>query len=46
MSSTKENVQTIFPFKKNIWSFDVISLVLDEHNKGQLRDIMRHKSKA
>lgn len=37
--STKENVQTIFPFKKNIWSFDVISLVLDPHNIGQLRDI-------
>ena len=43
--STKENVQTIFPFKKNIWSFDVISLVLDEHNKGQLRDIYESKVK-
>lgn len=43
--STKENVQTIFPFKKNIWSFDVISLVLDEHNKGQLRDIYESKIK-
>lgn len=43
--STNENVQTIFPFKKNIWSFDVISLVLDEHNKGQLRDIYEQKVK-
>ncbi len=37
--STKENVQTIFPFKKNIWSFDVLDLVLDMHNTGQLKDI-------
>jgi 3'-phosphoadenosine 5'-phosphosulfate sulfotransferase (PAPS reductase)/FAD synthetase len=37
--STKDNVQTIFPFKKNIWSFDVLDLVLDYHNIGQLKDI-------
>jgi len=37
--SRKENVQTIFPFKKNIWSYDVLELVLDIHNTGQLRDI-------
>lgn len=43
--STKENVQTIFPFKKNIWSFDVISLVLDQHNIGQLKDIYEIKVK-
>jgi 3'-phosphoadenosine 5'-phosphosulfate sulfotransferase (PAPS reductase)/FAD synthetase len=43
--STKENVQTIFPFKKNIWSSDVIMLVLDEHNIGQLRDIYENKVK-
>lgn len=43
--STKENVQTIFPFKKNIWSADVIMLVLDEHNIGQLRDIYEKKVK-
>ena len=41
--STKENVQTIFPFKKNIWSADVIMLVLDEHNIGQLSDIYEKK---
>ncbi|MEX2410154.1 MAG: phosphoadenosine phosphosulfate reductase [Candidatus Paceibacterota bacterium] len=43
--STKENVQTIFPFKKNIWSADVIMLVLDEHNIGQVRDIYEKKVK-
>lgn len=43
--STKENVQTIFPFKKNIWSFDVISLVLDEYNTGQLKEIYEKKVK-
>ena len=43
--STQENVQTIFPFKKNIWSFDVISLVLDQHNIGQLKDIYEKKVK-
>tara|TARA_Y100001935_G_scaffold184304_1_gene152901 strand:- start:6157 stop:7353 length:1197 start_codon:yes stop_codon:yes gene_type:complete len=37
--SRKPNVQTIFPFKKNIWSFDVLDLVLDYHNTGQLKDI-------
>ena len=37
--SRKENVQTIFPFKKNIWSSDVLELVLDIHNTGQLKDI-------
>jgi 3'-phosphoadenosine 5'-phosphosulfate sulfotransferase (PAPS reductase)/FAD synthetase len=43
--STKENVQTIFPFKKNIWSFDVISLVLDQYNIGQLKEIYEKKVK-
>lgn len=43
--STQENVQTIFPFKKNIWSFDVISLVLDHHNIGQFKDIYENKVK-
>lgn len=37
--SVKPNVQTIFPFKKNIWSFDVLDLVLNPHNIGQLRAI-------
>ncbi|MFA5668670.1 MAG: phosphoadenosine phosphosulfate reductase family protein [Balneolaceae bacterium] len=37
--STKPNVQTIFPFKKNIWSFDVLDLVLDQYNVGQVKGI-------
>ncbi|MFN1835257.1 phosphoadenosine phosphosulfate reductase family protein [Balneola sp. MJW-20] len=37
--SRNENVQTIFPFKKNIWSFDVLDVVMDYHNTGQLKDI-------
>lgn len=37
--SRKENVQTIFPFKKNIWSFDVLDLVLDPNNTGQLKQV-------
>jgi hypothetical protein len=37
--SRSPNVQTIFPFKKNIWSFDVLDVVMDYHNTGQLRDI-------
>ncbi len=37
--SRKETVQTVFPFKKNIWSFDVLDVVLDYHNIGQLKHI-------
>jgi len=43
--STKPNIQSIFPYRKNIWSVDVISLVLDNHNIGQLRDIYESKIK-
>lgn len=30
--STKSNIQTIFPFRKNIWSLDVITKVLKNDN--------------
>jgi len=30
--STKPNIQTIFPFRRNIWSEDVISKILDNDN--------------
>jgi hypothetical protein len=30
--STKPNIQTIFPFRKNIWSIDVLSRVLSNQN--------------
>lgn len=30
--STKSNIQTVFPFRKNIWSVDVLSKVLSNDN--------------
>jgi 3'-phosphoadenosine 5'-phosphosulfate sulfotransferase (PAPS reductase)/FAD synthetase len=32
--STKDTIQSIFPFRKNIWSEDVIKIVLDNKNIG------------
>ena len=37
--STKPNIQAIFPFRKNIWSMDVINKVLHNDNIEQLSDI-------
>lgn len=37
--SKKENIQTIFPFRKNIWSEDVIKKVLANSNMEQLRSL-------
>ncbi len=34
--SRKPNIQSIFPFRKNIWSEDVIAKVLSESNSKQL----------
>lgn len=34
--STKKSIQSIFPFRKNIWSEDVISLVLSDTNRSVL----------
>lgn len=34
--SKKENIQTIFPFRKNIWSEDVIKKVLSNSNIDQI----------
>ncbi len=36
--STKSNIQSIFPFRKNIWSEDVISKVLLNQNINQLKE--------
>ena len=36
--SKKQNIQTIFPFRRNIWSEDVISLVFKSENKSLLID--------
>jgi 3'-phosphoadenosine 5'-phosphosulfate sulfotransferase (PAPS reductase)/FAD synthetase len=37
--STKPNIQAIFPFRKNIWSMDVINKVLHNDNIEQLANI-------
>ncbi len=36
--STKKNIQSIFPFRKNIWSEDVINLVLSNDKESDLLD--------
>lgn len=41
--STKKNIQSIFPFRKNIWSKDVINLVLKNENILNLTEIYRDK---
>lgn len=37
--STKPNIQAIFPFRRNIWSLDVINKVLHNDSIDQLREI-------
>lgn len=39
--STKPNIQAIFPFRRNIWSMDVIHKVLHNDNIAQLEEIYR-----
>jgi len=39
--STKPNIQAIFPFRRNIWSIDVIYRVLHNDNIAQLEEIYR-----
>ena len=39
--SKKTNIQSIFPFRKNIWSEDVITKVLDNSNIQVLSDLYR-----
>ena len=39
--STKSNIQSIFPFRKNIWSEDVVRKVLNNSNLGQLEKLYR-----
>lgn len=41
--STKPNVQSIFPFRRNIWSGDVIKTVLANSNIELLAEIMHNK---
>lgn len=37
--SSKPNVQAIFPFRRNIWSLDVINKVLHNNNREQITEI-------
>lgn len=37
--STKPNIQAIFPFRKNIWSIDVIHAVIHKNNIGRFKEI-------
>lgn len=37
--STKPNIQAIFPFRRNIWSLDVINMVLHNAQQEQIADI-------
>lgn len=39
--SRKPNIQSIFPFRKNIWSEDVISKVLSNSNSSIVRDLYK-----
>jgi 3'-phosphoadenosine 5'-phosphosulfate sulfotransferase (PAPS reductase)/FAD synthetase len=39
--STKQNIQAIFPFRKNIWSEDVVNKALINSNIEQLMDYYR-----
>lgn len=45
--STKPNIQSIFPFRKNIWSEDVVRKLLNNSNIGQIdryyRDFAENK---
>lgn len=41
--SKKSNIQSIFPFRKNIWSEDVISKVLKNENISALKEIYEFK---
>ena len=42
--STKPNIQAIFPFRRNIWSIDVINKVLNNDNLEQLTAIYERLS--
>jgi 3'-phosphoadenosine 5'-phosphosulfate sulfotransferase (PAPS reductase)/FAD synthetase len=39
--STKPNIQAIFPFRRNIWSMEVINKVLHDDTISQLADIYK-----
>lgn len=37
--STKSNIQSIFPFRKNIWSEEIIKSVLANDNRAEISDL-------
>jgi 3'-phosphoadenosine 5'-phosphosulfate sulfotransferase (PAPS reductase)/FAD synthetase len=39
--STKKNIQSIFPFRKNIWSEDVIAKMLNNQNFDKLQSLAK-----
>jgi 3'-phosphoadenosine 5'-phosphosulfate sulfotransferase (PAPS reductase)/FAD synthetase len=39
--STQPNIQAIFPFRRNIWSVDVINKVLSKDNMSQISEIYK-----
>lgn len=40
--STKKNIQSIFPFRRNIWSLDVISKLLSNQNIDNLKSLSKN----
>ena len=44
--SKKTNIQSIFPFRKNIWSLDVITKVLKNENIKSIEEIYKFSSKS
>jgi 3'-phosphoadenosine 5'-phosphosulfate sulfotransferase (PAPS reductase)/FAD synthetase len=40
--STKKNIQSIFPFRKNIWSEDVIAKMLSNQNFDKLQSLAKN----
>jgi hypothetical protein len=40
--STKKNIQSIFPFRKNIWSEDVVSKMMSNQNFEKLQEISKN----
>jgi 3'-phosphoadenosine 5'-phosphosulfate sulfotransferase (PAPS reductase)/FAD synthetase len=40
--STKKNIQSIFPFRKNIWSQDVVTKLLSNQNLDQLLETSKN----
>lgn len=44
--STKPNIQTVFPFRKNIWSVEVLNKVLHNNNIDTLTHIYKQKAQS